>query len=124
MTQELIKLKPILNDFTLVPIPASKQTWSRRRFNQSQVLARVISDQLGCPLLNSLAKTKETKPQRTLPAQERSANIKGALSVIAPPPPKVLLVDDIKTTGATLLEAAKVLRQAGAKTILGVTIVK
>ncbi len=101
----------------LVPIPVSKKTLDKRGYNQTLLLAKEVAKATGMPCVEALYKCKETKPQRDLEREERKTNIAGAFIVEAPHAvagKRVLLVDDIITTGSTLNEAAKVLLQAGA----------
>ena len=109
---------PITPDI-VVPVPLHKKRLADRGFNQSLLLAREVSRHTGTPLdyLN-LQRTLYTTPQITLKAKERERNVSGAFSLsntAAFKGKKVLLIDDVFTTGATIRESSKVLSRAGAE---------
>ncbi len=106
----------------IVPVPLSAGSLRTREFNQSALMARSLSKATGIPFeLEGLRKIKETLPQSTLARRERRDNVKGAYTAKEVVKGKrVLLVDDVVTTGATVNECAKVLKKAGAS---GVTVV-
>ena len=101
----------------LIPIPLSLKRLSERGFNQSLVLSQQLSLQKTQP--SSLLRMRNTLAQSTLPRNERLTNLKGAFAV-APlmaahlRGKRILLIDDVMTSGATLNAAAQVLKQAGA----------
>lgn len=103
--------------------PARERT---RGFNQSLIIARILSERLDVRLEEgALERTKKTKPQTGLGSEERKKNVLGSFAVTRPETVKgraVILVDDVKTTGATLEEAARVLKEAGAKRVWAVTV--
>jgi len=113
------------SDF-LIPVPLHKSRYRERGFNQSDILAEGISKVIGLSVLKSVLKRKKnTKDQTRLSPQEREKNVRGAFVVIEPERingKKIILVDDVITTGATLSECAWMLKQAGAEKILGMTI--
>ena len=102
-------------------IPISRQRKFRRGYDQSELLAQALADALGLALTPTLRKVRNTKPQSTMGgAAQRRANILGAYEVIDPEAirdQRILLVDDIITTGATASEAARMLLTAGAKEV-------
>lgn len=108
-------------DFDCVTfVPMSKSAEKDRGFNQSELLAKRISQKLFIPCEKLLIKTHETKKQHELGAQERKNNLKGAFALSQNTDIKgktVLLCDDIKTTGSTLKECEKLLFQNGAKDV-------
>lgn len=109
----------------IVPIPVHPSRKRKRGFNQAEVLARVIGEQLGIPVCPELLeRTKKTLPQKELSPSERLKNLSGAFA--AKPVPKdvrqVLLVDDIYTTGSTMEACSRVLKASGAETIYFVVI--
>lgn len=110
----------------IIPIPLHHKKEIRRGFNQAERLAQIIAQELDIPLETKLIiRTKETKPQINLKKKERLQNIQGAFSIINAKKVKnktVLLVDDVTTTGLTLNEAAKLLRNHGAREVWGVVI--
>ncbi len=100
---------------TYVPIHENRLQW--RGFDQSGMLANYLSAQTGVPCRNLLKRTRDTVPQFDLSRAEREKNVKGAFcaqGTLSLKHTKVLLVDDICTTGATLKACAKILEKAGA----------
>lgn len=101
----------------VLPIPLSTRRLSERGFNQSWLLARQLSPRKADA--HMLLRTRDTPSQRTLPRAQRLANLSGAFA-IAPlraaqlQGKRVVVVDDVMTSGASLHAAAHVLRQAGA----------
>ena len=102
-------------------IPISARRRFRRGFDQSELIARVVAAELGLPLVAAAKKIRHTKPQSLMgDAAHRRANILGAYRVTDPAHitgKRVLLIDDIITTGATASECARVLLTAGAKEV-------
>ena len=92
-----------------------------RGFDQTELIGQVISRELGIPLTPVVKKIRHTKPQSTMGSlPHRKANILGAFQVIDPVSirdKRILLLDDIITTGATAGECARVLLTAGAKEV-------
>ncbi len=101
-------------------VPMTNRKKRQRGYNQSQLLAKEIARNLGIPCLALLTKTRETGTQHDLPRQERGKNVKGAYQAIKIATGKsLLLVDDIVTTGFTLMECAGALYAAGAAKVTG-----
>ena len=92
-------------------------------FNQSEVLARKIAKALAVPYRNNLKKLAKNKAQHEMNYKDRMFNIKGVYGCKAIDAENVLLVDDIKTTGATLDECARQIMFAGARNVYCVTAV-
>lgn len=122
MAQELKKFN--FQDYVLIPIPLSQKKLLKRGYNQAEVLAQKISQETGLKISNCLIKIKETPDQAVLTYEERIKNLQNAFKIIGPAPKKIILVDDVKTTGTTLKESAQVLKQAGAKEIYALTILR
>jgi ComF family protein len=104
----------------VLPIPLSPQRLAERGYNQSWLLARQLSPHKADKHL--LLRTRNTPSQRTLPQAERLANLVGAFAVeplraTELHGKKVVLVDDVMTSGASLHTAARVLRAAGASQV-------
>jgi ComF family protein len=101
----------------IVPMPLHwKRRWIRG-FNQSQLLAGEISRRLGVPVIRAVRRVKETSPQAGLTNAKRRLNMRGAFAIRQGTNLKnlrVLLIDDVLTTGATASACAKVLKRAGA----------
>ncbi len=114
----------------IVPVPLHYRRLLMRRYNQAALLALALANLSGLPVLpNTLQRKKPTPAQSGLSRKGREDNLRGAFTV---PRPKrshikgkaVLLVDDVMTTGATLNACARVLRDAGAKDIYGITLAR
>ncbi len=105
---------------TCVPMrPAEKKA---RGFNQSELLAKEVADILGVPFAACLKKIYDTKLQKTLSSVTRSGNLLGVFDVVGDVKDKrILIVDDLLTTGATLHECAKMLKIYGAETVTALT---
>lgn len=116
----------------LVPVPLHKSKLKSRGYNQAEILAKGLSERLGIPTENVLSRTKNTKTQFKLDRKERLENLKDAFAlnskfVIHNSKLKnvtIFLVDDILTSGSTLLECANVLKRAGAKAVFGLTLAR
>ncbi len=109
-----------------VPIPLHSRRQRVRSFNQSEEVCRqlqILAPSLQC--ITALKRVRNTVPQTSLSGTKRGQNIAEAFAVSDPQlisGRTIILFDDIKTTGATLEEAARVLKQAGAKHIWAMTI--
>lgn len=110
----------------IVPVPLSIKGLRDRGFNQTMLISRTVSKGLGIPLFAGLLyKNKETPSQVGLSAKERLLNLRGAFSTRRRlNGEKVLLVDDIMTTGATASECARTLLKAGAGEIFVATVAR
>ena len=109
----------------IIPIPMPKLRALRRGYNHTEVLAQELSKHLMIPVSTKtlIRKTSKKRQVETTSRKERLSNQKHAFSVTgALLGTHILLVDDVTTTGATLLEARKVLLASGAKTVTGITI--
>lgn len=112
----------------LVPIPMSYERKKKRGFNQTEFLAELVWKQSGGALAytpHALAKVCHTKPQADLKRAERLENLKGVYRVEQPEAVarrNIILLDDVSTTGATLREASRTLKAAGAREIIAFTI--
>lgn len=105
--------------------PMSRASLRKRRYNQARELARCFCNLLDKDdlLVEAIVKTKETQPQEHLNKTERKTNLVGAYAINADVKGKrVLVIDDVKTTGATLNECAKVLKGAGATAVYCLTV--
>lgn len=120
-----------IQDTTIVPIPLHPSRLRSRGFNQAEILARIVGISLDLPIeTETLKRIKNTKSQIDLKSHdERRENIKNCFEILAQSKEKVknknvLLVDDVYTSGATIDEAAKVLRRAGVKDIKALVLAK
>ena len=109
----------------LIPVPVHPSRRRKRGFNQAEELARRLSKLLRIPVESRLlVRTRKTAPQRELNPQQRLANLKQAFSVNPgrPIPQRVVLVDDIYTTGSTMEACSRALKAAGVQEIHFLTI--
>ena len=125
-----------LEDFILTkqpvvtPIPLHWWKQTKRGFNQAEIIGNIVADSYDLPILPMVLKRKfRLKSQTKLKIKQRAKNAKGVYFVnenylekgkIDPMLNNILLVDDVTTTGSTLKEAAKVLKQMGAKYVWGI----
>lgn len=109
-------------------VPLSRRRLRRRGYDQARLLAEALGESLSLPVLPALEKTRDNPAQsRTGGAEKRRANVKGVYRVPDPDSvreKRLLLVDDIVTTGATLSECAGTLRRAGAKSVDALTLAR
>ena len=101
-------------------VPVSFGRWMQRGYNQSALVARLMARRFDLPCVRTLRKCRRTKVQSTLPHEQRADNVKDAFAPRDDAPiegRRVLLVDDIVTTGATAAACAAALRQAGAASV-------
>jgi ComF family protein len=106
----------------IIPVPMHWARRLRRGGNSPDVLARCLSQTLGLPIGGKiLVRCRYTKPQASLPPSRRFDNVRGAFRIRRAADlggARVMLVDDVLTTGATCSEAAKVLKRAGAAAVV------
>lgn len=106
-----------------VPIPMYPAKKRRRGFNQSELLAKELGKQLGIAVDTSiLKKTVDTGEQKKLSVKERRENLKDAFEAENCEGLRILLVDDVYTTGSTMDAAAEILEEAGAEVVYFVCI--
>lgn len=119
---DIWKEKPDL----LIPVPIHRKRLLERRYNQSALLVQCLSKQTGiCADFTSLQRVRHTVPQVELSGSARRNNLKHAFAVKAIDKikgKKVVLIDDVETTGSTLKECAKVLKKAGVAKIYALTL--
>ena len=119
---------PDQNDFLIIPVPLHRRRLRERGFNQSLLLARILAEDFGNQFdYISLIRNRYTQTQTGLKKDERRKNVKGAFSVIQPnaiKDKKILLVDDVFTTGYTLNECARTLKKSGATSVICLTMAR
>lgn len=113
----------------VVPVPLHPERLRERGFNQAEQLARVVAATLAVPLESrQVQRIRATASQQALGGAARRRNLRGAFAVAAGARPlsgeRVLLVDDVVTTGATLAALAGVLRAAGAERVDGLALAR
>ncbi|MDD5067218.1 MAG: ComF family protein [bacterium] len=118
-------LKRIEDDFlrgndVLIPVPLARDRLMERGFHQTFFITRLLSQELGIPVLKkALIKVRNTQAQSGLKKEERLVNLKEAFRTTARSLPlirgkRILLFDDVYTTGATVQECSRTLKEAGA----------
>lgn len=145
---DVLSTRPGLVD-ALVPVPLHKDKLKSRGYNQSGELVKELSKILKIPvILDVLIKIKPTKPQMELKKEERETNLQNAFAINPVRKPeqlkssdqlilsngvknpavfagkRIFLVDDVYTTGSTMQECARVLKEAGAKSVWGICIAR
>ncbi|MBD3311664.1 MAG: hypothetical protein GF349_04220 [Candidatus Magasanikbacteria bacterium] len=113
----------LFKDFDyIVPIPLHHKRRAERGFNQAEVLSNIVSFFIGVPVNEILIRRKKTKQQARLGRKERIENLDKAFSIkknVDLTNKKILLVDDVYTTGVTMQEAAFVLKKQNCQKIVG-----
>ena len=112
-------MSPSMRDGVVMPVPLAFERVRQRGFNQSHHIARAYASAVGHRLVvDRLLRVRDTAPQQTLALNERRRNIRGAFAVEGSCEGQtVIVVDDVMTTGSTLDETARVLKQAGASQV-------
>ena len=107
-------------------VPVSRKKLRSRGYDQAQLLAQELAVRMGLPCRKMLVKNRENRQQSLLAnAAERRANVKGVYDCPSPEIVQgkhILLVDDIVTSGATLSECARILRQNGALSVTAIAV--
>ena len=114
-------------DWLIIPVPLHKRRQNWRGFNQSALLGKLLAKKTGLAFADCLIRTKHTKPQMSLKSADRHQNIRGVFALKEGGEiknKKILLIDDVWTTGSTLKECTSVLKRNGAKSVWGITIAR
>jgi ComF family protein len=126
---QLGALLPALDADVVIPVPLHPRRLRERQFNQAAVLAFAAADagRLRAPIdVHALQRTRDTLPQTTLKPDDRKRNVRGAFSArrerIAGR--RVLLLDDVVTTGATVAACTRALHSAGARQVVVLTLAR
>lgn len=119
LADRLQQQPPSARPLAIVPVPLHRARLAERGFNQSTELARPLARAWGVPILNDVvARARATPAQSGLSAKARVRNVKGAFRVSKTNlPARVLILDDVVTTGATVNELAGILHKGGVSTI-------
>ncbi|MFA5386344.1 MAG: ComF family protein [Candidatus Paceibacterota bacterium] len=116
------------SSFVIVPVPLFSRREKERGFNQSKLIAKNLAEKLNLEFCDALLRVKATKSQaQTRDSEERAKNVEGCFEIINPEFIKdrnIILIDDVFTSGATINEAVKILKQNNAKKILALVTAK
>ena len=112
-----------LNNYVVVPVPLNKKREKSRGFNQAEIISKNISSKLKLPLETKVLKRKKaTESQYLMSKAGRKENMKNAFLAKNCVNKKILLVDDICTTGSTLINCSKALLKSGAEQVFCFTL--
>ncbi len=124
----LIKAVPLDQPFDcIVPIPIHWMRRISRGFNQAELIAKPLADYMSLPIVKALRRKHYRVPQVGLTNAQRRDNVRGVFYAVKPEKVdglRVLLVDDVFTTGATASACAKALKKAGAKHVSLLTLAR
>jgi ComF family protein len=101
----------------VVPVPLHSSRLRKRGFNQAELLARGVAEKMKATVSDTLEVVRSTRDQVELSAAQRRANVAGAYTATKPQRGKILLIDDVFTTGATLSACAGTMVRAGAEEV-------
>lgn len=114
--------------YTIIPVPLNKKRLLERDFNQSELIGKFFANYFGFEMLSDVIKrTRNTPHQVGLDKDQRQTNLKNAFQVTKPDliqNKNIILIDDVVTTGSTLEEIAKVLKESSARKVVGLTVAK
>ncbi len=121
------KFNDAWSDFVIIPVPLHPRRERERGFNQAEIIAKLFAKKFGLNINKNLNRVIYTAQQAKLSGEERRLNLKNAFDFNVEgnaAPEKVLLMDDVYTTGATMQECAKVLKNNGVKIVWGLVLAR
>ena len=123
--------KRLSADFIIQPIPLTKNKYNERGFNQAKTMSMYFQKSLQFPIVNILIRKKETQPQAQFKSSlKRYLNLKGAFIInlnyrdVIRHFSNIILIDDIVTSGSTVKEATRILKEAGVKKVYVLALAK
>ncbi|MBT4121024.1 MAG: ComF family protein [Candidatus Magasanikbacteria bacterium] len=108
----------------VVPVPLHKKRFVERGFNQAKLIAEVVAHEIEKPCREIVTRNRHTLQQAKLGREDRLKNVSSAFFVQGGLNENILLIDDVFTTGTTLQECAKALKEGGAKKVIGFTVAR
>lgn len=111
----------------IVPVPLHPEREAERGYNQAGLLARAFARRIGLPVIEiAISRVRDTQPQITLDAQARRSNVAGAFQArkSAVAGRRILLIDDVCTTGATMEACSQALKAASAQAVWGLALAR
>lgn len=110
----------------VIAVPLHPRRLAQRGYNQAEELARELAGLWGLPLVHGLVRSRTTERQALLTTDARAANVLGAFQWESqtPPPRRLILVDDVLTTGATMGACAEALLLAGTDLVYGIALAR
>lgn len=126
LVEQELRRRPLHVDL-LVPVPLHPRRLAERGYNQSAILAEKLGELLEVPARECLERTKETVAQASLKAPARRTNVRGVFRCIdgvSLEGHRVGIVDDVCTTGATLEDCARALREADCQSAWGIVVAR
>lgn len=118
---QALRRNKLSDDFDIIAsIPMEKSDLKARGYNQTELIARELHFLMDKPYVNALKKIRRTEPQKSLGEEDRRQNMVNAFKIndkISLADKRVLVIDDLCTTGSTLSEAARALKEGGARTV-------
>ena len=122
MAEAMRDLEPLTGRVSLIPVPLGARRARERGYNQSERIAAALGPLIGAPMrCDVLRRTRDTRTQTALTPEARQANLAGAFACGGAEGLTVVLVDEVFTTGATLVAAASALAGGGAESVEGIT---
>jgi len=117
--------KELSPNLVIQPIPLSKLRYNERGFNQAKIISIFFQKFLHFPIVDLLIRKEERLSQAQIKNKKiRYFNVTGAFSAIKFVPENILLIDDVITSGSTVKEAAKILKEAGAKKVYALALAR
>lgn len=117
-----------LLNFVIVPIPLHRCRERERGFNQAKLLAEITARHFNLPLIDGLKRIKNNEPQAKMKnSEKRTKNISGCFEIKNPEAIRgknIILIDDVFTSGATMNEAARILKKNGSGKIIALVLAK